>query len=153
MNETFRSMFGDIDYSDALVKARESSNLRVEHIGGADGDLYLIEDISSIVLAERFKTWQEAVKRIAHEIKNPLTPIRLNLERLMRYAGREGIEPEKFSEITSLIIKELDRISELINQFKHLTPDRDIKFEESSALGGSEPATRNLLFNGCGDKG
>ena len=129
-NETFRSMFGDMDHKEVLKRARESKDLRVEHIEAVDGDLYLIEDISSIVLAERFKTWQEAVKRIAHEIKNPLTPIRLNLERLMRYAGRDGIEPEKFSELTTLIIKEIDRISDLVNQFKHLTPDRDMRLEE-----------------------
>jgi len=108
---------------------REMFNLRIEHLRGSEGDLYLIEDISSIVLAERFKTWQDAVKRIAHEIKNPLTPIRLNLERLGRYAEKGQIDAEKFRDLVNLILKEIERISDLINQFRHLTPSRSLRLE------------------------
>jgi len=135
-NRTFREMFGeDADPESVLSKARADRNLRVEHLRGSDGDLFLIEDISSIVLAERFKTWQDAVKRIAHEIKNPLTPIRLNLERLSRYSEKGNIDPDKFRELVSLIIREIDRISELINQFRHLTPSRNLKVERFRLAG------------------
>ncbi len=129
-NRTFREMFGDSPDMEAVLKrASEDANLRIEHLRGSEGDLYLIEDISSIVLAERFKTWQDAVKRIAHEIKNPLTPIRLNLERLGRYAERGEIDTEKFRDLVSLILKEIERISDLINQFRHLTPSRSLRLE------------------------
>jgi two-component system nitrogen regulation sensor histidine kinase NtrY len=132
-NRTFKEMFGEgSEVRDVLSRIERDKNLRLEHIRGGDGDIYLIEDISSIVLAERFKTWQEAVKRIAHEIKNPLTPIRLNLERLSRYARDGRVDALKFEELTKLILKEIDRISELINQFKHLTPSREIKLEDVS---------------------
>ncbi|RLJ70198.1 two-component system nitrogen regulation sensor histidine kinase NtrY [Hydrogenivirga caldilitoris] len=132
-NSTFVELFGkDIDIEETLKRIREDKNFRLEHIKGIDGDIYLVEDISSIVLAERFKTWQEAVKRIAHEIKNPLTPIKLNLERLNKYAQRGDFSDEKFVELTKLILKEIDRISELINQFKHLSPSRELKLEEVS---------------------
>ncbi len=130
-NRTFKELFGEeVEPEKALMRIREDKNLRLEHIKSIDGDIYLVEDISSIVLAERFKTWQEAVKRIAHEIKNPLTPIRLNLERLGRYAEKGDMNPEKFIELTRLILKEIDRISELINQFKHLSSSRELKLEE-----------------------
>jgi len=81
-------------------------------------------------MAERFKTWQEAVKRIAHEIKNPLTPIRLNLERIARYTEEGKIDPGKFREIVKIILKEIDRISELVNQFKHLSPKKELKLTD-----------------------
>jgi len=129
-NRTFRELFGnETDVKSVLQQAKNSRNLRVEHLKGSEGDLYLIEDISSIVLAERFKTWQDAVKRIAHEIKNPLTPIRLNLERLERYSERGDLESRKLQELVKLILKEIDRISGLINQFKHLTPSHSLRFE------------------------
>ncbi|WP_457600783.1 ATP-binding protein [Hydrogenivirga sp.] len=132
-NRTFRELFGErIELGETLEKIREDKNLRLEHIRGRDGDIYLVEDISSIVLAERFKTWQEAVKRIAHEIKNPLTPIRLNLERLGRYAERGEFSGDKFVELTKLILKEIDRISELITQFKHLSPSKELRLERVS---------------------
>ncbi len=129
-NRTFREMFGEPkDVRTVLEQVEGNRNFRVEHLKGSDGDLYLIEDISSIVLAERFKTWQDAVKRIAHEIKNPLTPIRLNLERLIRYAERGEVDPERFRELVSLVLREIDRISDLINQFRHLTPSRSLRVE------------------------
>ena len=130
-NRTFRSQFGgEGDLEEALRRIREDKNLRLEHIKSKEGDLYLVEDVSSIVLAERFKTWQEAVKRIAHEIKNPLTPIRLNLERLSRYAERGEFNSEKFTELTQLILREINRISDLINQFKHLSPSKELRLGE-----------------------
>lgn len=129
-NRTFREMFGESpDIEMVLKRASGDANLRIEHLRGSEGDLYLIEDISSIVLAERFKTWQDAVKRIAHEIKNPLTPIRLNLERLGRYAEKGQIDAEKFRDLVNLILKEIERISDLINQFRHLTPSRSLRLE------------------------
>ncbi len=133
VNETLKSMVGNINAPEELVKKiREDGNLRLLHIQGSDGELYIVEDISSIVLAERFKTWQEAVKRIAHEIKNPLTPIRLNLERLERYIHSNTIDREKFLQIIKVILGEIERISGLINQFKNLSPTRKLQVQEVS---------------------
>ncbi len=133
LNKTLENMFGKVEGVKALLdKVERDKNLRLVHIRGADGDIYLVEDISSIVLAERFKTWQEAVKRIAHEIKNPLTPIRLNLERMQRYASRGELDREKFSELVQLILKEINRISDLITHFKHLTPSKELRLEDIS---------------------
>ncbi len=130
-NQTFADMFGDIKDPEEVEKlVRENDNYRLEKIKGGEGEIYIVEDVSSIVLAERFRTWQEAVKRIAHEIKNPLTPIRLNLERLIRYTEEGRIDPERFKEIAKLILKEIDRISDLVNQFKHLSPRKELRLSE-----------------------
>ncbi len=132
-NRTFVDMFGKVVGPEEVCRrVGEDPNLRLQHIRGRDGDVYIVEDVSSIVFAERFKTWQEAVKRIAHEIKNPLTPIRLNLERLSRYAEGEGVHREKIRDMVRLILKEIDRISDLINQFKHLSARKELRIEELS---------------------
>jgi len=133
INKTFRENFSDEEEAiNFLKKAEANRNYRVEKIEGEEGDIYIVEDISSIVLAERFTTWQEAVKRIAHEIKNPLTPIRLNLERLKRYAEEGDIDRAKFKELVTVILKELERISDLVNQFKSLSASREIKPQQIS---------------------
>lgn len=130
-NRTFAEMFGNEKEPEKIIKLVESNrNYRLEKVKAGEGEIYIVEDVSSIVLAERFKTWQEAVKRIAHEIKNPLTPIRLNLERLLRYTEEGKIELRKFREIVRVILKEIDRISDLVNQFKHLSLKRELSLTE-----------------------
>lgn len=129
-NRTFRSMFGEEENPEEILQeAKEKPNLRVEEIEGAGGKIYIFEDIGSIILAERFRTWQEAVKRIAHEIKNPLTPIRLNLERLIKMTDAGRLESEKLKTITEVILKEIDRINNLISQFRHLSAERELRLE------------------------
>ena len=126
-NRTFLDMFGEIkDPKEVERLVNEGKNYRLEKVRAGEGEIFIVEDVSSIVLAERFKTWQEAVKRIAHEIKNPLTPIRLNLERLARYTEEDRIDPGRFREIIRVILKEIDRISELVNQFRHLSPRKEL---------------------------
>ena len=131
INRTFVESFASKEEAkNFLESASKSKNFRVERIKGEEGDIYIVEDISSIVLAERFTTWQEAVKRIAHEIKNPLTPIRLNLERLKRYSEKDELDRDRLRELVNVILKELDRISELVNQFKSLSPSKELHIQE-----------------------
>ncbi len=130
VNRTFSEMFGEKDIQKVLETVRQNVNMRLQHVKAPEGDIYIVEDISSVIMAERFKTWQEAVKRIAHEIKNPLTPIRLNLERLRKYAEQGKVDERKFTELTTLILREIDRISDLINQFKHLSAEKKLKMED-----------------------
>lgn len=130
-NRAAREMFGEAErVEEILEKVEGDPNLRVERIEAEEGDIYLFEDVGSIVLAERFRTWQEAVKRIAHEIKNPLTPIRLNLERIRRYSEKGEIDRDRLRDLISMVLREIDRISDLINQFKHLSADRRINLRD-----------------------
>ncbi len=127
-NKTFISMFGNInDYEDFLNRIKGNKNIRTEKLDTEEGTIYIFEDITPIVLAERFKVWEEAVKRIAHEIKNPLTPIRLNLERILRNLQKGNIDIEKLKELIEVILKEVNRINLLIVQFKNISFDRKLE--------------------------
>ena len=127
-NRTFIRMFGKVDnLGNFLKEIRQNKNIRTEKLDTEEGTIYIFEDITPIVLAERFKVWEEAVKRIAHEIKNPLTPIKLNLERILRNLQKESIDREKLKELIRVILKEVDRINHLIVQFRNISFDRKLE--------------------------
>ncbi|WP_461829071.1 sensor histidine kinase, partial [Aquifex sp.] len=127
-NKTFARMFGKVESLERFFEeVKRNKNIRVEKLETEEGTIYIFEDVTPIVLAERFKVWEEAVKRIAHEIKNPLTPIKLNLERILRNLHKEKLDREKLSELIRVILKEVDRINLLITQFRNLSFDRKLE--------------------------
>jgi two-component system nitrogen regulation sensor histidine kinase NtrY len=75
--------------------------------------------LSEIHRAQRMAAWREVARRIAHEVKNPLTPIQLSAQRLnKRYGTRLEKDEEKiFSECTDMIIKQVEEIKALVNEF------------------------------------
>ncbi|MBY0352908.1 HAMP domain-containing protein [Candidatus Babeliales bacterium] len=81
------------------------------------GLLIVIEDLTDIVKASKIKTWQEAAKQVAHEIKNPLTPIQLATQRLQR-KYRPVLEHEPiFMDCTSTILHQVNIIKDLAAHF------------------------------------
>ncbi len=108
----------------------KKTNVRESSIELDIGRVIIYEDLEAVILAERFKTWQMAVKRIAHEIKNPLTPISLNLERLIRAFEKGDFNKEKVIQLTSLILSELERIRRTIDQFRSLSMEVEPEFKE-----------------------
>ena len=87
---------------------------------GSLGAVLLIDDISEVVSAQRMAAWREVARRIAHEIKNPLTPIQLHAERMQRkFRGREEeLEESKLvAESTDAIVKQVDSLRNLVNEF------------------------------------
>jgi two-component system nitrogen regulation sensor histidine kinase NtrY len=84
--------------------------------GAELGRVLVFDDLSLIVNAQRAAAWSEVAQRIAHEIKNPLTPIKLSAERLQRKFGQK-IEDPAFAECTSMIIKQTDALRHLVNEF------------------------------------
>ncbi len=93
------------------------------------GLLEIYEDLRPIITAERFRTWQEAVKRLAHEIKNPLTPISLHLERLRLLAQRDKLSKEEVINVCGLLLEEINRIKSAVNYFRDLSYQREIRVE------------------------
>ena len=79
----------------------------------------VFEDLSEIEKAQRVAAWREVARRIAHEVKNPLTPIQLSAQRLKkRYGGKLGSGDEKvFQECTDMIIKQVEEIKCLVDEF------------------------------------
>jgi Signal transduction histidine kinase involved in nitrogen fixation and metabolism regulation len=93
------------------------------------GLLEIYEDLRPVITAERFRTWQEAVKRLAHEIKNPLTPISLHLERLRLLAQKDRLSKEEVINVCGLLLEEINRIKSAVNYFRDLSYQREIKVE------------------------
>jgi two-component system nitrogen regulation sensor histidine kinase NtrY len=91
-----------------------------------DADHYLglvavFEDISEVEKSQRMAAWREVARRIAHEVKNPLTPIQLSAQRLRkRYAEKLGHEDrEVFFECTDMIVKQVEDLKRLVNEFSN----------------------------------
>lgn len=80
------------------------------------GKILVFDDLTAIVNAQRAAAWTEVAKRIAHEIKNPLTPIKLSAERLRKKFG-ETISDPAFEECTTMIIRQVDDMKNLVNEF------------------------------------
>ncbi len=82
------------------------------------GYIVVFEDVTDLIKMQKIATWQEVAKRMAHEIKNPLTPIRLSAERLRRkYLDIIPSEKEVFDECTRTIVTEVDELRRLVDEF------------------------------------
>jgi two-component system nitrogen regulation sensor histidine kinase NtrY len=95
-----------------VARGSETHRLRVRASGHADGGLVLtFDDITRLVTAQRNAAWRDVARRIAHEIKNPLTPIQLSAERLRRkYRGDIKNDLETFDRCTETIIRHFARM-------------------------------------------
>jgi two-component system nitrogen regulation sensor histidine kinase NtrY len=85
-------------------------------IGQEIGKILVFDDLTPIMNAQRAQAWTEVARRIAHEIKNPLTPIKLSAERLQRKFGADIKDPA-FEESTTMIIRQVDDLKNLVNEF------------------------------------
>ena len=89
-----------------------------DEAGGDLGFVLVFEDLTELIKAQKVAAWREVAQRIAHEIKNPLTPIQLATERLRK--KREEGSPDfdrVFEESTRMIINEVDGLAALVNGF------------------------------------
>ena len=84
--------------------------------GGIRAYVIVVEDITELEKMQRMAAWREVAKRIAHEIKNPLTPIKLSAQRLDRKFGKQ-IEDPAFGQCTDLIVKQVERLQEMVQEF------------------------------------
>jgi two-component system, NtrC family, nitrogen regulation sensor histidine kinase NtrY len=81
------------------------------------GYIITFDDITELLVAQRSAAWSDVAKRIAHEVRNPLTPIRLASERLRKKFMHEVSEPEIFNKYTDTIIRHADSIGGIIDEF------------------------------------
>lgn len=84
--------------------------------GSEIGKVLVFDDMTPIVSAQRAQAWTEVARRIAHEIKNPLTPIKLSAERLQRKFDAQITDPA-FKECTTMIVSQVDQMKKLVNEF------------------------------------
>ncbi|MEI9992847.1 MAG: PAS domain-containing sensor histidine kinase [Rhizomicrobium sp.] len=95
-------------------------SVQVSSERGPDGSGYVatFDDITDLVSAQRTAAWADVARRIAHEIKNPLTPIQLSAERLKRkYASEVTTDPDVFAQCTDTIIRQVGDIGRMVDEF------------------------------------
>lgn len=110
------------DQITASEEGRERTiNVRVtteRAAGHAHGYVITLDDITDLVAAQRTSAWADIARRIAHEIKNPLTPIQLSAERLQRKFGRTITEDrEIFDQCTDTIVRQVGDIGRMVDEF------------------------------------
>ncbi len=97
--------------SDLLTLAVKATRAKAGHV-------ITFEDITRQLLDQRQAAWSDVARRIAHEIKNPLTPIQLATERLSRrYTKQITTDPELFEELTSTIIRQVGDLRKMVDEF------------------------------------
>lgn len=122
----------DIDVSrDAEVR-----RLRVRTSGGTAGETVLtFDDITRLMTAQRNAAWRDVARRIAHEIKNPLTPIQLSAERLRRkYRSQVEEDVETFDRCTDTIIRQVEDIGRMVDEFSSFARMPAPKFADEDAV-------------------
>lgn len=106
------------------------------------GYVLVVDDLTELLLAQKSAAWQEVARRIAHEIKNPLTPIQLSSQRLIRHLQRrtesetaEPLDPELtrlVEESSHLIEREVGTLAALVNEFSQFVRFPSAKLEPAS---------------------
>jgi two-component system nitrogen regulation sensor histidine kinase NtrY len=82
------------------------------------GTVVVFDDMTQLIKAQRMAAWREVARRIAHEIKNPLTPIQLSAQRLRkRYLHRFSEDEKVFDECTETIVRSVDELKTLVDEF------------------------------------
>ena len=105
---------GLVQYS----KGGELLTLAVKIAPSANGHVITFEDITRQLLDQRQAAWSDVARRIAHEIKNPLTPIQLATERLKRRYRKQIVEDaELFEELTGTIIRQVGELRKMVDEF------------------------------------
>ena len=94
-------------------------SVRVTREAGADkGFVVTLDDITDLVSAQRTSAWADVARRIAHEIKNPLTPIQLSAERIKRKFGRVIVDDKAiFDQCTDTIVRQVEDIKQMVDEF------------------------------------
>lgn len=97
---------------------RKTILIRITAEQGGKGAVATIDDITALVSAQRNAAWADVARRVAHEIKNPLTPIQLSAERLRRkYLPQIHDDPETFEKCTETIIRQVSDIGHMVSEF------------------------------------
>ncbi len=102
-------------------------NLLKNDLGEDIGAVLVFDDVTQLEKAQRIAAWREVARRIAHEVKNPLTPIKLSAQRLKRKYGNQ-IDDTVFTSCADTIVEHVDMIRNLVNQFSAFAkfPDANI---------------------------
>ena len=98
------------------------------------GYVITIDDMTSLILAEKHAAWSHIARKIAHEVKNPLTPIKLSAERIERKFNNNDLDKNEISILAQTISKQVDDIDKLVDEFSSFArmPKADMKIDNFS---------------------
>ena len=118
------------------AKGTELLTLAVKVAPGTSGHVITFEDITRQLLDQRQAAWSDVARRIAHEIKNPLTPIQLATERLKRrYRAQVGDEDrDLFDDLTSTIVRQVGDLRKMVDEFSSFARLPKPVFRDEDAL-------------------
>ena len=112
--------------------------MAAERLGGdTAGYVVTFDDVTELLAAQRQAAWADVARRIAHEIKNPLTPIQLAAERLKRkYMKEVTTDPDAFVTCTDTIVRQVEEIGRMVDEFSSFArmPQPSIKDENFSDI-------------------
>jgi two-component system nitrogen regulation sensor histidine kinase NtrY len=109
---------GDAEAEVDFLRRAETHRLRIRASGRPDGLVLTFDDITRLVTAQRNAAWRDVARRIAHEIKNPLTPIQLSAERIRRKYRKEiTSDLETFDRCTETIVRQVGDIGRMVDEF------------------------------------
>ncbi|WP_281982651.1 sensor histidine kinase NtrY-like [Thalassorhabdomicrobium marinisediminis] len=147
----FASLFEELTTTEAAVVQeqvnlvrggqQESLLVRMSHRLREDGTLegYVVafEDVTDLVSAQRMAAWGDVARRIAHEIKNPLTPIQLSAERIKRKFRKEvGDLAPDLEQLTDVIVRQTNDLRRIVDEFSKFArmPEPDRRSYDLAAL-------------------
>jgi two-component system, NtrC family, nitrogen regulation sensor histidine kinase NtrY len=104
--------------------------------GGLEGFVVAFDDVTELVSAQRMAAWGDVARRIAHEIKNPLTPIQLSAERIKRKFSSQVQEPDDLAQLTDVIVRQTNDLRRIVDEFSRFArmPEPDRRSQDMVAL-------------------
>jgi len=107
-----------IDVDGRQVPIQLNLSVLLDEKGQKVGQILVFDDLTTMINAQRAAAWTEVARRIAHEIKNPLTPIKLSAQRLEKKFGSQINDPV-FTSCINMIIGQTDDLKKLVNEFSN----------------------------------
>lgn len=125
-----------------LTRAQTQETLLVQmaprrnETGALEGYVVAFDDITDLVSAQRTAAWGDVARRIAHEIKNPLTPIQLSAERIRRKFSKEVKTPEDMQNLTDVIVRQTNDLRRIVDEFSQFArmPEPKRQMEDLNEL-------------------
>ncbi|WP_224823720.1 PAS domain-containing sensor histidine kinase [Cognatishimia sp. MH4019] len=104
--------------------------------GSLEGYVVAFDDVTDLVSAQRMAAWGDVARRIAHEIKNPLTPIQLSAERIKRKFRKEVEDADQLDQMTEVIVRQTNDLRRIVDEFSKFArmPEPDRRDHDLTAL-------------------
>jgi two-component system nitrogen regulation sensor histidine kinase NtrY len=104
--------------------------------GKLEGYVVAFDDVTDLVSAQRMAAWGDVARRIAHEIKNPLTPIQLSAERIKRKFSKEVSESDKLVQMTDVIVRQTNDLRRIVDEFSKFArmPEPELRNADVTAI-------------------